>query len=333
MSTVRYQDAYIVNVRMTCISGRTTITEEDLGLEKGTLPPHEVASLGSLVTIPREEIKAFNTKRAEVNRLLGRTGVRCSFGSFTPKSELDELVRQLEQCKKDWEDLRSNFLARLPTLINDRVTEFPKYSQLLASRAPSLKYVEKQIDFEIDVFKVGYADGDPYEDLLTRTLSRPVNDISRTLLEETSAFCQGIFERSLKDSGGVVKRNLTPLKTTLLPKLRSFQVLDGRLHALSKLLHDLLVWSDATLDAIPKGDPRILIDKEFSRFCETFDVLRSVEKMEKLLSAEHRRNQLTVVPTPSRVKPESPAQLPQAPSAVPASLPRAPKAPKPLSWG
>ena len=315
MSKVSYQDVYVVNVVLRSIAGRSTITEEDLGLEEGTLPPTSVASLGSLITVDRELLRPFHTLRTRTQRYCEGKGVKVGLGYVVPAKELQSTLVKLEKFKDEFYDEKRKFLADFQDTLTERMQSFPDYSDLLEASAPTYNYVDKRLQYDIDVIKLATPVGDPNEKALETTLHRDGNDISSSLLKEIAAFCRDIYERALRESQSVCKRNLTPLRNTLLPKLRSFQLLDGRIRPVTTLLESMLDWADSRLAAIPKGDPKELVDGDFRQFCESFDKLRSENLLTAMVDAHSSQD---VVPA-RKPAPKAPDVAPDRTAAVSAN--------------
>ena len=96
VTPVSYTDVYIINPVIRSISGRHTITESDLGLPPGTLPPEDVASIGSLITVDKEVLRPFNSVRTATKRLCESKGVRVGMGTAVPGPELQATMAALE---------------------------------------------------------------------------------------------------------------------------------------------------------------------------------------------------------------------------------------------
>jgi hypothetical protein len=297
MSKVSYSDVYIVNAVISCIGGRHGITEEDLGLPKGTLPPQDVASLGNLITVTPEALRQFSTLRARARRVLD-SGVSVGLGACVTGLQLPAVLDELKTIEAEYLTLRDGFIAAYADIVEGHAQAHPKYAELIRARAPTLKYVESQIGFRIDVLKVAVTSDDPNRDALEQTLKRPENDIGGRLLWETAQFTRSVYERSLKESASVTKRALGSLRDTLLPKLEAFALFDARTRPIAVLLAGLLTEADRQLDALPRGQERALTGSSFDRFYAQYRVLMSVELMEA-----HAASQRSVVAMPASVVP------------------------------
>lgn len=314
-----YNDVYIVHPVIRSISGRHTLTESELGLPPGTLPPEDVASIGSLITVDKEALRPFNAIRTAVKRLCESKGVRVGLGTAVPGPELQALMDQLEQHKRDFYDAKQKFLADFTERLQQRADSHPDYARLIAARAPSEDYVDRRMHFDIDVFKIGVPSEDPNSDVLSRTLNRKGNDIGSRLFEEAAEFVRDAYERTMKDSGTVVRRNLSPFRDTLLPKLRSFELLDARARPAADLLEQMLKQAEHALDQIPRGQEKGLVGADYDTFMSVFRVFLNADLLEAHVAA-HK----SVSPTPTAMPRTSPTPSPQP--TAPTRLPKRPPA-------
>jgi hypothetical protein len=317
MTQVTYSDVYIVNPVVRSISGRHTITESDLGLPAGTLPPEDVASIGSLITVDKEVLRPFNAIRTATKRLCESKGVRVGMGTAVPGPELQPVMTALEKLKDEFYEAKRGFLADFLRLLDERADSHPQYANLIKARAPSFDYVDRRMHYDIDVYKLAVPNADPNSDLLTRTLVRQGNDIGSRLFEEAAEFVKDAYERTMKDSGTVVRRNLAPFRDTLLPKLRSFQLLDTRCRPAADLLEQMLTQAEHALNQIPRGQERGLAGSEYDQFMSVFRVFLNADLLEAHVAA-HK----SVTPAPAAMPTPPPTPTPQ-----PANTVRLPKRP------
>ena len=322
MSQVSYTDVYIVNPVVRSIAGRHTITEADLGLPIGTLPPEDVASIGSLITVDKEVLRPFNAIRSATKRLCESKGVRVGMGTAVPGPELQATMAALEKLKDEFYEAKRSFLADFLRHLDERAESHPQYASLIKARAPSFDYVDRRMHYDIDVYKLAVPNADPNSTVLSRTLARQGNDIGSRLFEETAEFVKDAYERTMKDSGTVVRRNLAPFRDSLLPKLRSFQLLDSRCRPAADLLEQMLTQAEHVLNQIPRGQERGLAGSDYDQFMGVFRVFLSADLLEAHVAA-HRSSTptLTAMPTPSLppTQPANTVRLTKRP--MPAALP------------
>ncbi len=228
----------------------------------------------------------------------------------------------LEKLKDEFYEAKRSFLADFLRHLDERAESHPQYASLIKARAPSFDYVDRRMHYDIDVYKLAVPNADPNSTVLSRTLARQGNDIGSRLFEETAEFVKDAYERTMKDSGTVVRRNLAPFRDSLLPKLRSFQLLDSRCRPAADLLEQMLTQAEHVLNQIPRGQERGLAGSDYDQFMGVFRVFLSADLLEAHVAA-HRSSTptLTAMPTPSLppTQPANTVRLTKRP--MPAALP------------
>ncbi|MEI2419730.1 DUF3150 domain-containing protein, partial [Arthrospira platensis SPKY2] len=210
----------------------------------GTLPPEELATLGHLITVDKKLLAPFEKLRARVKRLLASKGVRVGMGTVVTSADLQPLMYELTALKKEFYDSKAALVAVFDNSIAERIAENPAYGDLIRRYAPDVRRVERRLSFDIDVYKFDVPEQDPNQGLLTTTLQRSGNDISKRLIREVADFVENMHSVSIGKTKRLVKHNIGPLRDTLLPKIKSFQLLDSSLAPVSKHLEAFIV--DAT---------------------------------------------------------------------------------------
>lgn len=315
-----YHRVYVVNVPIHSISGTHTITEEDLGLAPGTLPPEDLATLGSLITVDRKLLAPIEKIRARVRRRLSSTGVKVGMGTVVTQPDLPQLIDELTDLKAQFYSAKAALVADLDQNIRDRAEQHPEYASLLRKHAPDVRYVERRLAFDIDTFRFDVPTDDPNSNLLSQTLSRSGNDISKRLMREVIDFVDGVHKVSV-GVDRLVKHNLGPLRDTLLPKIHSFQLLDRRLSAVSRHLEEFLSDATSAIDARPNGNA-YLSGSALAPFAARLNQLRSESGLDSLMSSAG--SSATPIVRPQGT-PQVPMDLPKTPSGRP--LPKRPSTP------
>lgn len=252
-----YAHVYIVNVPINLISGTHSITEDDLGLAPGTLPPEDLATLGSLWVIPKKSLDLGKSLRARTKRLLTRFGPRVGAGTVVPESSLQELRTGLNEIKTEFYDWKKDFIDSFDDQLDEWVQSHPEYAELIKRFSPDLKRIERRLSYDIDVFRFDVPKDDPNAKTLSATLSRDGNNISKRLKEEIAQFVSESYKGSIQKSGKLVKQNMGPLRQTLLPKIRSFQLLDSSLVPVANHLGSFVDDVSSFIDARSNGSRQI----------------------------------------------------------------------------
>ncbi|HRP04370.1 MAG TPA: DUF3150 domain-containing protein [Opitutaceae bacterium] len=317
-----YHSVYVVDVKIRSIAGTHSITEEDLGLPPGTLPPEDLATLGNLITVDKKALAPGEKYRARTKRLVSSKGVKVGLGTVVTPADLNPLVDELKDFQKAFYDWKADFVASLPALIAARAAENPEYAELITRYAPDVRRVERRLSYDIDVFKFDVPGDDPNHGLLANTLQRSGNDISRRLLREVADFVENVHSVSIGKTKRLVKHNLGPLRDTLLPKIKSFQLLDSSLAPVATHLESLIVDVTSAIDARPGGNA-FLEGSHLAPFEKRLNALRSVNGIEGLMASRPATTD-TFVARPAAA-PKAPPEPPVAP--VPRSLPKRNPAP------
>jgi hypothetical protein len=238
-------------------------------------------------------------------------------GTAVPGPELPALMAALETLKDEFYAAKRAFLADFLRHLDERADSHPRYANLIKARAPSFDYVDRRMHYDIDVYKLAVPNADPNSAVLTRTLARQGNDIGSRLFEETAEFARDAYERTLRDSGTVVRRNLAPFRDTLLPKLRSFELLDSRCRPAADLLEQMLKQAEHALHQIPRGQERGLAGADYDQFMSVFRVFLSADLLEAHVAAHP-----SVTPAPAAMP--VPRAVPMPPPVTTACLPKRP---------
>lgn len=311
------QDIYIVNVPIRSIAGTHSITEEDLGLKPGTLPPDEIATLGNLKVV-KEVLRPINAIRQKTKRLL-QAGVKVGMGTALTESQLRPVKDKLDEFKTEFECERQNVIDNLDQEIEERIAEHPQYEHLIRKYAPYIKNrVEQRLAFHIDIYRMTVPPNDPNKDLLDTTMSRRGNNLSERLIVEVSEFAEGI-QQSISKSDKLVRQTLRRMTDQLVPKVKSFELLDSSLVAISKYVESFIKDAHAALDARTTGS--VFLDgPELAPFEKRLEVLRDVSSIKNLIASAPKPSSWSNQSAPSRAAPAQQSEPPRQPR-----LPKRPK--------
>jgi len=312
-----YAHVYVINVPVRSISGTHSISEEDLGLPSGTLPPDELATMGNLIVVDKKLLAPIEKLRAKTKRLLASKGVKAGLGTVVTAADLNGLTDELKTIQSDFYDAKAALLASFDSELQKRVQEHPEYAALIERYAPDVNYIERRLSYHIDTYRFEVSSDDPHADLLSSTLNREGNDISSNLVREIAAFVQQVHEASIQKTGKITKANLGPLNRTLLPKIKSFQLLDRSLAPVGVILEALISDIDAFITAKPKGAAYV-DGVDLVPFEQRLNRLRSADSIKSLRTVSLGTN--TTLGTVQPIEQKVPSDVPS----VPGSLPKRP---------
>jgi len=320
-----YPNVYIVNVTLNLVAGTHSITEDDLGLPKGTLPPPELASLGRLCTVNKELLKLGTALRKKTDRLLASVGVKVGHGTVVAPTDLQGLSDKLEAIRTEFYDWKQNVVDNFDDELDKWIDENAEYGALIRRYAPDLKRIKRRLCYEIDVVKFAVPTDDPHGDILAKSLARSGNDISKRLKREVADFVTEFHKGSFLETKKLVKQSLGKLRRTLLPKIQSFAALDSTLRPVWQFLESFINDVAIAIDAKPKGQ-KFIVAPELDVFEPRISKLMTISEIEKLMAATpspsavptmNNRREKDTPPPESRPSPNPPKRssvLPPAPS-------------------
>ncbi|HRP06802.1 MAG TPA: hypothetical protein PLV87_17945, partial [Opitutaceae bacterium] len=134
----------------------------------------------------------------------------------------------------------------------------------------------------------------------------------RRLLREVADFVENVHSVSVAKSNRLVKHNLGPLRDTLLPKVKSFQLLDSSLAPVAKHLESLIADATSAIDSRPGGNA-FLEGSQLAPFETRLNALRSVDSIERLMATRHSATDTFIA------RPASAPKAPPEPAAAPVS--------------
>lgn len=312
-----YASVYVINVPIRSISGTHSISEEDIGLPTGTLPPDELATMGHLIVVDKKLLAPIEKLRAQTKRLLASKGVKAGLGTVVTAADLPVLMDELKAIQTEFYDAKSDLLSSFDSELQKRVHDHPEYASLIKRYAPDIRYIERRLSYDIDTYRIEAPADDPHADMLATTLQRDGNDITSNLLREIATFVDQAHATSIQKSGRLAKANLVPLNRTLLPKIKSFQLLDRKLATVGDHLERLVKDIDAFITAKPKG-AAFIDGADLQPFEKRLNQLRSPESIRSLMSSAPVVDNSFGTPAPPVVQPELVEQT------APVSLPRRP---------
>lgn len=282
-----YSKVYVIDVPIRSISGTHATTEEDLGLAPGTLPPEELATLGNLIVVDKKVLAPVEKLRQRTKRLLEATGVRVGMGTVVTAADLQTITDRLKELQIEFYDAKAAIVRSFDDELDKRINEHPRYAALIRKYAPDVRRIERRLSFDIDTYKFDVPADDPNVSVLEKTLKRNGNDISSRLILEVADFVDTMHKGSIQKSQKLVKQNLGPLREKLLPKVKSFQLLDSSLGVISQYIDLFLRDVGAALDAKPTGKA-FLDGADLQPFEQRLNVLRSVATIEGLIASSPR---------------------------------------------
>lgn len=278
------QEMYVINLSIESVGGTRKVSEEDLGLPTGTLPPHDVACLPSLITLDRNILRPGHNIYGRAKRLCEKEAFTLGLGVIVEGDRLDYLIGELEKLQREYMDWKEEVLAEYTPALEKRIQEKPEYAKLLKAFAPALEYVKNRIKFEIDVTRITISDSDPHIDKLRKTLSRSNNNIYGVVVKEVvREFCRLRNSWSNAAKKGATSRNIPPVFDLLIPKMSGVAVINKEVKPLLALVQSTLTDAMNAFELMPKNQTKILVGADAKLFFDRLALLTNEDSLHEYL--------------------------------------------------
>lgn len=230
----------VVHLNIALWTGAARLTEADLGLPAGSLPPKELASLGSIKLIEPEEIAKFNALKKRAQRLCEDYGVRFIGAYAIAKTRIVELAEKLDAILEEGMVAKKSLIARYADALDDFCKKHSTYSAVIREKAPTEQYLSNRIWFDYQVFQVSNSTS------ASNGLAKEVGGLADKLALEISKEAKAIWEEQLEGRAEVRPRTLNSLRV-LLDKMTSLSFLNPDIRLMSQALAQ-------TLNTLPVGN-------------------------------------------------------------------------------
>jgi len=235
MKTLNRIDVFSVDVAIW--SGLKRLRPEDLNLGRGgSLPPEDVANLGSKKIIDPEDLAVFYKLKKKMERYLNSRGIRFIGGYAIPREKTAETSAELDRLVQEFRLEKANFLARYDRAVDEWISKHPTYQDLIRNAVEPAAHVEGRIRADYTAFRIEPADEGG-------SLDREVARLGDRLLDEIAMEAEELYRDSIQGKSKISRRILQPLRR-IREKLDGLAFLDG---AISPLVAEI----DATIAAFP----------------------------------------------------------------------------------
>lgn len=279
MKVKHIDNVIVVSTKISLISGTFKITEEDLGLPSGSLPPDELASLGSMKYVDPDILDPGHKIKRQVERTSKVMGLETDIGTVIPAGNFDEFVTYLEDKKKEFNQFKQTIINQIDSCIADWIAKYPKWEDQIKKKCKDSSYAAKQLDFRYQVFMLSCPKNDP-----NNPVSRSVNDFSSGLKDNlfnwvasTIKSWKGL-EDAFQPNGFYPAFHLKKIINVIGPKLKKFEFLDGRVSILLAMIDKTV--SKALLQKMP------VIERQSVLTPNHGDIYRDVKELFSILMDE-----------------------------------------------
>ena len=201
-----------LNLDISLWSARKKLQAEDFG--GATLPPEDLASLGSKKIADPESLRIFSTLKSRAFNFLDRHGMRFMGGWAIPEAKADAVVRELMNIRDAFFQAKKDFLADYDRAIQAWVEKHDSWGDIIRNSTVSSAYVDARIDFRWQLYKVApimqHADSTV---VLEAGLAEEVTNLGNTLFAEVAKEAADIWKRVYDGKTEVTHKALSPLRT------------------------------------------------------------------------------------------------------------------------
>ena len=201
-----------LNLDISLWSARKKLQAEDFG--GATLPPEDLASLGSKKIADPESLRIFSTLKSRTFNLLDRHGVRFMGGWAIPEAKADIIVHELMNIRDLFLEEKERFLSGYDESIQAWVEKHDAWGDIIRNSTVSSDYVRSRIDFRWQMYKVApimqHTDNAV---VLEAGLAEEVTNLGNTLFAEISKEAADIWKRVYDGKTEVTHKALSPLRT------------------------------------------------------------------------------------------------------------------------
>ena len=212
-------------------TARKKLSPEDFA--GATLPPEDLASLGSKRVCNPEALRVFGTLKARAVSLLDRHGVRFLGGWAIPESQADAIVTELEQILQDFNAAKEDFLSRYDESVRDWIAKHAGWEQIIADSTVSADYVRSRMGFIWRLYRI--VPPDPADPVM-EGLKDEVVSLGQTLFGEVSKAAAEAWHKCFAGKTEITRKALSPLRT-IHQKLSGLSFVEPRVSPVADLIH------------------------------------------------------------------------------------------------
>lgn len=217
-------------------SGQTRLDPKDLKLGVGgEIPPEKLALLGSKKICDPARLKGFSRLKTKARRVLAHYGLPFMSGWAVPAERLDTIMKQLDQIKDEFEEVRQTFLTQYDTAVEAWIADNPGYENIIRAGAMPRSVVEKRIGFDYAVYHIRPAGNAASEQQLGRQVESLGNDLFSEIIKEANTF----YEEKLRGASELLT-STRPTLQKLYDKVDGLSFLNAAFDPLARLLNETI---------------------------------------------------------------------------------------------
>jgi len=212
-------------------TARKKLSPEDF--DGATLPPDDLASLGSKRICDPEDLRVFGTLKARAVSLLDRHGVRFLGGWAIPENQADVIMSELEQILQNFNAAKEDFLARYDESVREWIAKHPGWEQIIFDSTVSADYVRSRMGFLWRLYRI--VPPDPADPVMVG-IKDEVEGLGQTLFGEVSRAATEAWHKCFAGKTEITRKALSPLRT-IHQKLSGLSFVEPRVSPVADLIH------------------------------------------------------------------------------------------------
>lgn len=233
-------------LRVSLWTGRRRLRAEDLGVTAQSLPPGDLASLGSLKLCNPKRLARLGAIKRAAERECARVCVNFLGGYATDEGNIAPLVASLQALEQRFMKEAQSFADGLQSEIDQWTALHPRWKGLIEKVLPDSKHVASRFQFSVQAFRVGAAAADAL-DPINAGLEQAAQGLSGQLFAEIEAEARAAWKSSFEGKAAVGQKALRPLRA-ILKKLEALRYLDARCQPIIRQFETVLA-------SLPKHGP------------------------------------------------------------------------------
>lgn len=257
-------------LRVSLWTGRRRLRAEDLGETAQSLPPGDLASLGSLKLCNPKRLARLGAIKRAAERECERVCASFLGGYATDETNIIALMAALTAHETRFTAEAQAFAQGLQEEILRWTALHPRWKGLIERVLPDEKHVLSRFQFSVRAFRVGAPSSVP-TDLINAGLAEAAQGLSGQLFAEIEIEARAAWKASYEGKAAVGQKALRPLKA-ILKKLIALQYLDARCEPIIRQF-------ESVLGSLPKTgpieDPHLSAVIGLFRVVETKDTMRA----------------------------------------------------------
>lgn len=241
-----------INLTITCWSGKRVLTPEDLGLDRKTLPPETLISMGDKQLINPAALRDFTSIRSAAQRQCLAVGTRFMGGYIVPVTKAQSLLARLDELAQQFHTKRDDFLARFDHLVSDWADQQPsEWQKLIHQSLIPAQYVGQKLGYSVQAMTLG----NPAPEVTTHTgLDEAIGGLSGQIYKEVGQMAKECLNKSFSGSHTVTRKVLGSFRA-IRDKLDGLSFIDSRMAVIvdeiDRLINSVVPSKGAIDSAIP----------------------------------------------------------------------------------